>query len=153
MKNEILPAIERNPNYLAQKHMEWNGNYIRQKPGPWNALGKVKFLFPNNYHIYLHDTPAKSLFNEQKRAFSHGCIRVEEPQKLAEWVLRHQPQWTEERIREAMNGSSEKFVTVEQTIPVVIGYVTAWVGANGLLNFREDVYGHDKKLAARLFER
>ena len=153
MKNEILPAINRNPNYLAQHHMEWNGNYVRQKPGPWNALGKVKFLFPNNFHIYLHDTPAKGLFNQQKRAFSHGCIRIEDPQRMAEWVLRDQPEWTTERILQAMNGSEEKYVTVDRDIPVVIGYFTAWVSANGSLNFREDVYGHDAKLAQRLFER
>ena len=153
MKNEILPAIQRNPNYLAQRHMEWNGNYIRQKPGPWNALGKVKFLFPNNFHIYLHDTPSKSLFGEQQRAFSHGCIRIEDPQRMAEWVLRDQPQWTTERIIEAMNGDTEKYVNVERTIPVVIGYFTAWVGANGQLNFRDDIYGHDQKLAARLFDK
>ena len=76
LKNEILPAIRRNPNYLAKHNMEWNGNSVRQKPGPGNALGKVKFLFPNSYNIYLHDSPAKSLFGETKRAFSHGCIRV-----------------------------------------------------------------------------
>ena len=151
MKNEILPAINRNPAYLEQRHMEWNGNTVRQKPGPWNALGKVKFLFPNNYHIYLHDTPSKGLFNEQKRAFSHGCIRIEEPQRMAEWVLRDQPTWTTERIEQAMNGDTEKYVTIERNIPVVIGYFTAWVGADGQINFREDVYGHDKKLAEHLF--
>ena len=153
MKNEILPAINRNPNYLAQRNMEWNGNTVRQKPGPWNALGKVKFLFPNNFHIYLHDTPSKGLFGEQQRAFSHGCIRIAEPQKLAEWVLRDQPQWTTEKIIEAMNGDKEKYVNVQRTIPVVIGYFTAWVGSNGQLNFRDDIYGHDQKLAARLFDK
>ncbi len=153
MKNEILPAINRNPAYLAQRHMEWNGNTVRQKPGPWNALGKVKFLFPNNFHIYLHDTPSKGLFNEQKRAFSHGCIRIQEPQRMAEWVLRQQPEWTTERIVAAMNRDSELFVTIENPIPVVIGYFTAWVGANGQINFREDIYGHDKKLGQRLFDR
>jgi len=153
MKNEILPALSRNPNYLAQRNMEWNGGSVRQKPGPGNALGKVKFLFPNNYHIYLHDTPSKGLFNEQRRAFSHGCIRIAEPQKMAEWVLRDQPEWTTERIIEAMNGRTEKYVTVTRTIPVVIGYFTAWVSANGELNFRDDIYGHDQKLAAKLFEK
>jgi murein L,D-transpeptidase YcbB/YkuD len=110
-------------------------------------------LFPNNFHIYLHDTPAKSLFSQQKRAFSHGCIRIEDPQRMAEWVLRDQPQWTTEHILQAMNGSEEKYVTIDRNIPVVIGYFTAWVSANGSLNFREDVYGHDARLAQRLFER
>src|SRR5690606_37394252 len=83
LKNEILPAIARNPNYLARHRMEWNGNSVRQLPGPGNSLGQVKFLFPNSYNIYLHDTPSKSLFGESKRAFSHGCIRLSEPKKLA----------------------------------------------------------------------
>ena len=78
---EILPALRRNRNYLVRNHMEWNGNNIRQKPGPWNALGKVKFLFPNSHSIYLHDTPSKSLFSQDKRAFSHGCIREEDPKR------------------------------------------------------------------------
>jgi murein L,D-transpeptidase YcbB/YkuD len=79
LKKEILPGIARNRNYLARHNMEWNGNSVRQKPGPGNSLGQVKFLFPNNYSIYLHDTPSKSLFSEEKRTFSHGCIRVSEP--------------------------------------------------------------------------
>lgn len=79
MKKEILPEIKKNPNYLTENHMEWHEEKIRQKPGPWNALGKVKFIFPNKYNIYMHDTPAKTLFNEVSRAFSHGCIRVSDP--------------------------------------------------------------------------
>ena len=151
LKNEVMPAIKRNPSYLARHHMETYSGGVRQKPGPWNALGKVKFLFPNQYNIYLHDTPSKSLFDEQKRSFSHGCIRVADPPKLAAWVLRNDKSWTPERIRKAMNAGKEKYVTVKDTIPVYIAYFTAWVDDAGLLNFREDVYGHDKKMAARLF--
>ncbi len=153
LKNEILPAISRNPAYLAQHNMEWNGGSVRQKPGPGNALGKVKFMFPNSYNIYLHDTPSKNLFHESKRSFSHGCIRVAEPERLANWVLRNRPEWTPEKIKEAMNGSSEKYVTLKNPIPVYIGYFTAWVNEQGELNFREDIYGHDKRLAAHLFTR
>lgn len=152
MRNEILPAIRRNPNYLARNHMEWNGNQIRQKPGPWNALGKVKFLFPNSHNIYLHDTPAKSLFNQDQRAFSHGCIRVQEPRRLAQYVLRHQPEWTEERIDSAMNGDKELYVTIKKPIPVLIAYFTAWVDEQGLLNFRKDIYKRDERLAEMILE-
>ena len=151
LKNEVLPAIKRNPSYLARHHMEMYNGGVRQKPGPWNALGKVKFLFPNQYNIYLHDTPSKSLFEETKRSFSHGCIRVADPPKLAEWVLRNDKSWTKERMQKAMNAGKEQFVTVKETIRVYIAYFTAWVDDKGQLNFREDVYGHDKKMAAHLF--
>jgi murein L,D-transpeptidase YcbB/YkuD len=157
VRNEILPAMRRNSNYLARNNMEQTGTsnglpVIRQKPGGGNALGRVKFIFPNSYNIYFHDTPAKSLFNESSRAFSHGCIRLGEPVKLAEYLLRDQPEWTPEKIKEAMNASKEKWVTLKKSVPVFISYFTAWVDSEGLLNFRTDIYGHDKKMAAHLFE-
>ena len=151
LKNEILPAIRRNPGYLASHNMEWHNGYVRQKPGPNNALGKVKFLFPNSYNIYLHDTPARSLFGAEKRAFSHGCIRVAGPEKLAAWILRGQPEWTPEKIKKAMNQGKEQYVAVKNPVPVFIGYFTAYVDAAGQLNFRDDIYGHDQEMAARLF--
>jgi murein L,D-transpeptidase YcbB/YkuD len=151
IKNEILPGIEGNKNYLADHNMEWNNGNVRQKPGPRNSLGLVKFLFPNSYNIYLHDTPSKSLFNEGKRAFSHGCIRLAEPKKFAEYILRNDSTWTTEKITAAMNSGKEKYVTLKQTIPVFIGYFTAWVNSKGELNFRDDVYGHDKKMSEHLF--
>jgi len=153
IRKEILPGIKRDKNYLAKHNMEWNKGAVRQKPGPNNSLGKVKFLFPNNYNIYLHDTPAKSLFDEPKRAFSHGCIRLADPKKLAMWALRNQPEWTENRINKAMNSGKEKFVKVNATIPVVLGYFTAWVDEEGKINFRDDIYGHDIKLAEHLFNK
>lgn len=149
---EILPAIRRNGNYLERNHMEWNGNNIRQKPGPWNALGKVKFLFPNSHSIYLHDTPSKSLFSQDKRAFSHGCIRVEEPRRLAIYVLRHQPEWTEARIDSAMNAEKELYVKVSKPIPVFIAYFTSWVDREGRINFRNDLYKRDSRLAEMIIE-
>jgi murein L,D-transpeptidase YcbB/YkuD len=154
--NEILPDMEKHPGYLEKENMEITGNedgipVIRQRPGPKNALGKVKFLFPNSFNIYLHDTPQKSLFEKDKRAYSHGCIRVREPEKLAEYVLRNQTEWTPEKINEAMNADQEKFVKVKNPIPVVITYYTAWVDENGQLNFREDIYGHDANLAGKMF--
>lgn len=151
LKNEILPGIKKNPGYLARHNMEWNNGAVRQKPGPNNSLGLVKFLFPNSYNIYLHDTPAKSLFSETNRAFSHGCIRLGEPKKLAEYLLRNDSTWTKDRITKAMNSGKEQFVTLKQTIPVFIGYFTSWVDRDGKLNFRDDIYGHDKKMAEQLF--
>ncbi len=149
---EILPAIRRNSNYLEKNNMEWNGNMIRQKPGPWNALGKVKFLFPNSHSIYLHDTPSKSLFSRDKRAFSHGCIRVEDPKRLAMYVLRRQPEWTETRIDSAMHAEKELSVKIAKPIPVFIAYFTSWVDREGRLNFRNDIYKRDGRLAEMMIE-
>lgn len=151
LKAEILPAIQRNPNYLASHNMEWNNGSVRQKPGAQNSLGLVKFLFPNEYNIYFHDTPAKSLFNEDSRAFSHGCIRLSEPKKLAEWLLRNNKSWTSDKISKAMNAGKEQTVTLQPGVPVFIGYFTAWVDKDGQLNFRNDIYGHDAKMIKQLF--
>jgi murein L,D-transpeptidase YcbB/YkuD len=156
VSKEILPAISRNPGYLAKENMEITGNedglpVIRQRPGGKNALGRVKFLFPNSFNIYFHDTPSKSLFEKDKRAYSHGCIRLKEPEKMANYVLRNQPEWTPEKIEEAMNSGEQKFVKVKDPIPVVITYYTAWVDDDGQLNFREDIYGHDANLAGKMF--
>jgi L,D-transpeptidase YcbB len=156
VKNEILPAMQRSRSYLARNNMEQTGTenglpVIRQKPGPENSLGLVKFIFPNSFNIYFHDTPAKSLFEQEQRAFSHGCIRLEQPLKLAQWLLQDRPEWTEEALLEAMHGDKEKWVTLEQPVPVFISYFTAWVDGEGLLHFREDVYGHDEKMAVRMF--
>lgn len=147
LKNEVLPGMKRNSNYLASHNMEWNGGAVRQKPGPKNSLGLVKFLFPNSYDIYLHDTPSKSLFGENNRAFSHGCIRLSEPQKFAEYLLRNDTTWNKQKIVAAMNSGKEKYVTLKQTVPVFIAYFTAWVDKDGKLNFRDDVYGRDQRLA------
>jgi L,D-transpeptidase YcbB len=152
MKNEILPAIRRDKNYLIRNHMEWNGNAVRQKPGPWNALGKVKFLFPNSHSIYLHDTPSKYPFSQDQRAFSHGCIRVAEPMRLAKYVLRNQPEWTEEKIDAAMKATKEQYVKLKNPVPVFIAYFTAWVDKDGQLNFRNDVYKRDSRLAKMILE-
>jgi len=156
VKNEILPAMKRDPAYLKKHNMEKVGNKdnppaIRQLPGPGNALGKVKFLFPNSYDIYLHDTEAKDLFNAKNRAFSHGCIRLADAEKMANYVLRGDSEWTSEKINKAMNSKKEQFVRVKNPVPVIITYFTAWVDEKGKVNFREDVYGHDKRTAEKLF--
>ena len=152
LKKEILPAIKKNPNYLSKNNMEWNGNGVRQKPGPSNALGLVKFLFPNSFNIYLHDSPAKNLFGAQTRAFSHGCIRLAEPKKLAVYLLKDDPQWTEKKIDAAMHAGKEKYVTLKNPVPVFIGYLTAWVDQQGRLNLRKDIYKRDQALAEMLLQ-
>lgn len=150
-KKEIIPALERNPGYLEANHMEkYSGGY-RQKPGPWNALGKVKFMFPNEFHIYLHGTPAMGLFHREKRAFSHGCIRLEEPGKLARFLLRHHEDIDSVQIEKWMNAGKEKYVNLKDPVPVFIVYCTAWVDHLGRTHFRNDVYGHDARLAKHLF--
>jgi murein L,D-transpeptidase YcbB/YkuD len=152
VKKEILPAIEKNSNYLSLHNMEWNKGGIRQKPGPKNALGKVKFIFPNSNAIYLHDTPSKSLFDQEKRDFSHGCIRLEKPKELAQLILKNDLHWTHEKIEKAMNSSIEKWYTLPQPIPVYIGYFTAWVTKEGNIHFYDDVYQRDDRLARLLLE-
>ncbi len=152
LKKEILPALKRNPDYLKKNNMEWNGNGVRQKPGPSNALGLVKFLFPNSFNIYLHDSPAKSLFGAQTRAFSHGCIRLAEPKKLAVYLLKDDPNWTQKKIDDAMHAGKEKYVTLKNPVPVFIGYLTAWVDLHGKLNLRQDIYKRDEPLAEILFQ-
>ncbi len=153
IKAEVIPGMARNKNYLASHNMEWNNGAVRQLPGIKNSLGLVKFLFPNSYNIYLHDTPAKSLFGESTRAFSHGCIRLAEPKKMAQYLLRNDAAWDSLKITKAMNGGKEQYVTLKQTVPVFIGYFTSWVDRDGKLNFRDDIYGHDKKMAVRLFKK
>ena len=152
LKNEILPGIRRDPNYLNRNNMEWVGNRVRQRPGPKNSLGLVKFLFPNSYNIYLHDTPAKSLFEKSARAFSHGCIRLGEPEKLADYLLKDDPQWTVEKINKAMHAGVQKYVTLKDPVPVYIGYMTAFVDNQGRVNFRDDVYKRDGELEKTLMK-
>lgn len=165
-QGETLPAIARDPNYLARQNIEilrvsggervsasdvdWDnpdaltGYAFRQKPGSGNALGHVKFLFPNSHNVYLHDTPADNLFGKPTRAFSHGCIRVEEPEQLAKYILRDYPEWDEASIFAAMKAGVEKHVKLKDKIPVHIAYFTAWVDDNGGLHFQPDIYGYDQ---------
>ncbi len=153
IKNEVLPGIQKNNNYLANHNMEWNNGQVRQKPGIRNSLGLVKFLFPNSNNIYLHDTPSKSLFQREARAFSHGCIRVAKPTELAETILANDSNWTPTKINEAMNSGAEKWYSLKNEIPVYIGYFTAWMGRDGEVNFYEDVYKRDVQLASLLTEK
>jgi murein L,D-transpeptidase YcbB/YkuD len=168
-KNEIIPSIRRNPNYLRQKNMEvvthsgklvdpstvnWSSKsfpyMIRQKPGGDNSLGLVKFMFPNKHSVYLHDTPSKSLFEREDRALSHGCIRLQNPEKLAKILLSEDSSWTDEKIRQAMNQSKEQIVNLNREIPVVLLYLTFWADSRGQAHFRPDIYGRDGEVLAAL---
>ncbi len=155
--NEILPGMKKDIHYLSSKNMEITGYsngipIIRQKPGGSNSLGLVKFLFPNSFNIYFHDTPSKYLFKKEKRAFSHGCIRLEKPFEFAQYLLRNDTVWTSEKIKAAMHSNKEKWVALKTPIPVLITYFTSWVDNKGMLNFRDDIYGHDAKMKERLFQ-
>ncbi|RYY99560.1 MAG: hypothetical protein EOO11_04580 [Chitinophagaceae bacterium] len=157
VERKILPAMEQDPRYLAKHHMEIVKQddsipQVRQLPGPDNALGRVKFLFPNTFDIYLHDTPEKGLFVQKNRALSNGCVRVAKPDSLAAYVLRGQPGWTPEKIAAAMKGNGkEEQVKVKEPVPVSITYYTAWAGADGKLQFRRDLYGYDARTIGRMF--
>ena len=153
LEKEILPALARNPAYLIQNDLEWQGKSLRQRPGEGNALGRVKFLFPNSFSMYLHDTPSKSLFKEEKRAFSHGCIRVSEPRRLAMYLLRNDTSWTGQKVDAAMASGIERFVTLRKPVPVSIVYFTAWVDGEGSLQFREDIYRRDERLMDMIFSK
>jgi murein L,D-transpeptidase YcbB/YkuD len=146
---EIFPKIESNPGYLAandyELYREGGETRVRQRPGDKNALGRVKFLFPNDFNIYLHDTPNQDLFKKDVRAFSHGCIRVEKPSELAQWVLG----WDAGRVESAMDGSNNNSVKVPQKIPVYIVYGTAYIRDNQLY-FGNDLYDRDDKLVAQV---
>jgi len=156
-EDEIIPAVRRDPGFLRRNALELvrgsrvvgpaalrSGEVqIRQRPGARNALGLVKFVFPNPFGVYLHDTPADALFARPRRAFSHGCIRVERPLELARWVLTGMPRWTPAAIRSAMRAGRERQLALPETIPVYITYQTVEAGADATVSFWPDVYGHD----------
>jgi L,D-transpeptidase YcbB len=161
-KKETIPSLVRDPGYLEKNNLEvvrgsqvldpwsidWNNPgriQFRQRPGAHNALGQVKFLFPNQFDVYLHDTPADALFARVERDYSHGCVRVEKPYELAQWVLQDRPEWTPERIKAAMDAGKEQQVALKRHIPVYIVYETVWVEDDGTVDFRDDIYGHDAR--------
>jgi len=151
IKNELKLKMAEDKNYLADHNMEWNGGNVRQKPGPKNSLGLVKFMFPNPNDIYLHDTPAKSLFEFEKRIFSHGCINVKEAKGLALAILKDNPDWPADKIDQAMSGEKETTCMLKNKIPIYIGYFTAWVSENGDIGFYPDVYDRDPQLDKLLY--
>jgi len=171
--NEIVPHARRDPGYLARENMEIVASgddgaealattaenlsgvlagrlRLRQKPGPRNSLGLAKFIFPNADNIYMHGTPAPQVFARARRDFSHGCIRLEDPARLAEWVLRDQPEWTRAKIDAAMQGERPTRVNLKQKLSVVLFYDTVHVNSEGVVFFVSDIYGDDRQLDAVL---
>jgi murein L,D-transpeptidase YcbB/YkuD len=144
---ELLPAIRKYPKLFSEMNLEWNNGKLRQKPGKNNALGLVKFVFPNSNNIYLHDTPMKSLFAAEQRTFSHGCIRVEKACELATILMRNELGWSEAQTQTAMNGEKQTVHRLKNKIPIYIAYFTAWADDNGNITFYPDIYGHDHKLS------
>jgi murein L,D-transpeptidase YcbB/YkuD len=172
-----LPLIKEDYNYLEENNyslfkytgnnklekiapakVDWskidkdNFNYLlRQNPGDQNALGRVKFMFPNKFSIYLHDTPGRYLFSENERSFSSGCIRIEKPIDLAEYLLDDQEKWSREKIEKEMTKDKEKIVYLNNPIKIYLQYNTAWVDSLSNLNFREDIYNRDQKIMEEYF--
>jgi murein L,D-transpeptidase YcbB/YkuD len=175
MKNDVIPAVAKNINYLKSHHMkiiDANGNEvspssidwqrakargsipyrIRQDPGSHNALGRVKFMFPNKYNVYLHDTPSKELFDRDSRTFSSGCIRVDKPFELAQLLIGDSIKWSAEDIKKAMSASTERTVSLKNPVDVYIFYLTAWSDGNQVY-YRQDVYGRDQAVLKALREK
>lgn len=170
-QGETLPEVLKDPAFLERSNMEVvsttgepmdpaaldlmdPASYrFRQRPGSANALGLVKFMFPNQHNVYLHDTPTGALFARVTRSFSHGCVRLEEPIALAEYVLRDKPQWTRDRIEQAMQAGEERVVKLAAPIPVYLVYWTVRVSGEGVVHFRRDVYGIDGEQMTRLGQR
>ncbi|WP_298151861.1 L,D-transpeptidase family protein [Flavobacterium sp.] len=151
IKKEIKPGIDADAGYLEKHNMEWNNGQVRQKPGENNSLGLVKFMFPNTNNIYLHDTPAKSLFGRDERALSHGCVRVEKARDLAIKILDNDKNWSPEKIDEAMHAGKERQYALKRKIPVYIAYFTARADENGNISFYNDIYQRDNRLAHLLY--
>ena len=170
---EIVPKARRDPAYFTREALEIVASgadnaaalpptpenlsmvasgrlFVRQKPGPRNSLGLAKFIFPNAEDVYMHGSPAQQLFARARRDFSHGCIRLENPARFAEWVLRDQPEWTKERINAAMQGERPTRVNLKERLTVVIFYATVHVNSEGVAFFVDDIYGHDRALDAAL---
>ena len=163
-KKDLVPHMEKNPGYLAEHNYETvnakgeaepasaerishGGELVRQKPGPKNSLGLVKFMFPNKFNVYLHDTDAHALFSRMRRDFSHGCVRVQDPPKLADWLLRNNSQWDPQKIQDTMQDETvmNKTVSLGKPVPIVLFYGTAYVDG-GELHFFQDLYGYDKDM-------
>jgi murein L,D-transpeptidase YcbB/YkuD len=173
LRKDTLPALRQDPNYLAENHMDvvdamgrpidassidWTRypgerfpHYLRQRPGPWNALGRIKFIFPNDHFVFLHDTPTKALFERSERTFSSGCIRVERPFELAEILLRDQPPWTADELRRQVETGATKTVSLRRPVPVLVLYLTAIAADDQeAFRFHRDIYGRDAAVLAAL---
>lgn len=146
IEKEIRPLLKKDPDYLTKNRMKWVGDQLVQESGAHNALGHIKFEFPNKYSVYLHDTPAKKLFLNPERAESHGCVRLERPLDLAEELLRDEPNWNREALEDAIAEGKTQRIALNEPMPVLITYITAFVTDTGAVNFRPDIYGLDAQL-------
>jgi len=171
VEKEIVPKVKRDPSYLTRQgiriYRDWRPNSpeispktinwkevtpkkfsyrLVQDPGPLNPLGRIKFLFPNNFNVYMHDTPTRHLFGRQGRTFSHGCIRLEKPIDLAEYLLKNEPGWSKKQILKKIGTGERQVITLRNPIPVHIVYLTVWTGPDGLTYFRDDLYEYDHLL-------
>jgi murein L,D-transpeptidase YcbB/YkuD len=168
LKKELIHDLKKDPELIQNDHYEivtgwgddspvldpstidWNTvnaatfpGRVRQKPGPWNALGRIKFMFPNQFHVYMHDTPGRRLFRKAHRALSHGCIRLEKPVDLALFVLKDNPKWNRKKIQNAIQDGERKIVGVPGKVTVHLMYFTSWMEDNGEVQFRRDIYERD----------
>ena len=148
-KAEVIDPADVDWANVTQKTFKYT---LRRRPGPKNDLGDVKFIFPNSNDVYLHDTPHDALFSQSARSFSHGCVRLEEPIKLATYLLRNKPGWDQQTILDSIATRREKYVTMKEKLPVYLVYFTAWADAAGHPHFRDDIYGLDKSLAREYFD-
>ena len=174
-KLDILPKIQEDPHYLMRQNIivfkNWESDSpkidaqsidwsrvtekgfsfkLRQEPGPRNALGRIKFVFPSQFSVYLHDTPAQSLFEKTQRDFSSGCVRIEKPIELASLLLKSEPKWTRKKILDTIHSGKTQVIWLSEKIPVHLSYWTAWVDENEMIHFRDDIYGRDKSLESLL---
>ena len=151
IRKEMLPRLAADPDYLRRMGYEVSSRaghlVVRQPPGERNALGRIKFVFPNDFSVYMHDTPLRKLFASAKRAFSHGCVRVDDPFHFAETVLGNG--WSEQRIKKLIGGK-ERYVYLPKPLPVYLEYFTAFVNKSGELQLRDDVYGYSRRVKAAL---
>jgi murein L,D-transpeptidase YcbB/YkuD len=172
LNEDIIPAVIKNPAYLAINNMkvlrndgievdpltiDWDSVLttgfpysIREEPGPVNPLGRIKFMFPNQYNVYIHDSPARNLYLQTDRSFSSGCIRISKPLELAEYLLKDNPEWVPEQIKNVIDQGMERTVILEKPIQVHIVYLTAWADDDGIVYFRKDVYNRDQQLITAL---
>ncbi len=173
----VIPRAKKNPRYLASQGMRildgWSENArelkpeqihwesvdpekfryrFRQDPGPKNPLGRIKFMFPNEFSVYLHDTPSRQLFERTRRTFSHGCIRIEKPIDFAVYLLQSELEWTPETLLGEIAGKKRQVVNLPKPVPVYIYYLTAWADPGGALHFRKDVYNSDGALERAMHE-
>jgi len=174
-EKEILPRLKLDPSYLARENMKvfqgwgpktreidpdtvnWSAITpddfpfrLSQDPGPINALGRIKFMFPNKFNVYLHDTPSRPLFERVRRDFSHGCIRIQQPIDLAVYLLRKDPRWNLDELLRALDEEVERTVPLPEPIPIHILYWTAWADEDRTIQFRRDIYDQDARLLEAL---